>query len=77
MTLSSKSIDFLRQKDEINIWNYISALQQMQNTLFLLEKETDDPEVLQELATRAIEVSQEIKSILASFSDADDEDQDK
>ncbi|HMF32631.1 MAG TPA: hypothetical protein VKK79_14505 [Candidatus Lokiarchaeia archaeon] len=75
MTLSSKSIDFLRQKEEINIWNYISALQQMQNTLFLLEKETDDPEILKELATRAIEVSQEIKSILASFSEEDEEEE--
>jgi hypothetical protein len=73
MTLSSKNIDLLRQMDEISVWNYVSALQQMQNAIFILEKETNDPEVLRDLATRAIEISKELKSILKLFADEEEE----
>lgn len=52
--LSSKSIDILRKNDEKNIWNYVTALQQVQNALFLLEKDTIDPDALHDLSGRLL-----------------------
>ncbi len=64
MTLSEKSIQSLKNKSQTAIWNYVTALQQLQNALFELEKEEKNPEILQDLATRALEIGKEIESIL-------------
>jgi len=64
MTLSRKSIQNLLDKPEHSIWNYIMALQHLQNALFELEKDVTHPEVLQDLSTRALEVGKEIEAIL-------------
>lgn len=64
MTLSRKSIQNLLDKPEHSIWNYIIALQHLQNVLFELEKEVTNPEVLQDLSIRALEVGKEIEAIL-------------
>jgi hypothetical protein len=64
MTLSEKSIQSLKNKSQTAIWNYVTALHQLQNALFELEKEEKDPEILQDLATRALEIGKEIESIL-------------
>lgn len=69
MTLSDKSIQSLKNKPEQSIWNYITALQQLQNALFDLEKEEDNPEVLQDLAGRALEIGKEIEAILVLLED--------
>ncbi len=70
--LSSKSIEILRKKDEISIWNYVTALQQVQNALFLLEKETIDPDVLKDLSARALGIGKELENILAFLADEED-----
>ena len=64
MTLSDKSIESFKNKSEQSIWNYITALQQLQNALFQLEKEEENPEILQDLSARALEIVNEIESIL-------------
>ena len=64
MTLSDKSIKSFKNKSEQSIWNYVTALQQLQNALFQLEKEEENPEILQDLSTRALEIGNEIESIL-------------
>ncbi len=64
MVLSEKSIRSLKNKAEQSIWNYISALKQLQNALFQLEKEEDNPEILQDLSNRAQEIGKEIELIL-------------
>ncbi len=64
MTLSEKSIQSLKDKPERIIWNYILALQQLQNALFDLEKQETNAEVLEDLSTRALEIGTEIEAIL-------------
>ena len=64
MTLSEKSIESFKNKPQQSIWNYITALQQVQNALFELEKQEKDPEVLKDLSTRALEIGKEIEAIL-------------
>ena len=64
MTLSQRSIDTFRNRPEEEIWNYLFALQNLQNALFQLEKNESDPEVLKDLATRALEIGKEISAIL-------------
>jgi len=64
LTLSDKSIKSFKNKSEQSIWNYVTALQQLQNALFQLEKEEENPEILQDLSTRALEIGNEIESIL-------------
>ena len=64
MTLSDKSIESFKNKPQQSIWNYITALQQVQNALFELEKQEENPEVLKDLSIRALEIGKEIESIL-------------
>ena len=64
MTLSDKIIESFKNKPQKSIWNYITALQQLQNALFELEKEENDAEVLKDLANRALEIGREIEEIL-------------
>ena len=54
MTLSNKIIESFKNKPDQSLWNYIIALQQLQNALFELEKDENDLEVLQDLSTRAL-----------------------
>ena len=39
MTLSNKMIERFKNKPDQSMWNYIIALQQLQNALFELEKD--------------------------------------
>ena len=64
MTLSEGTINILKDRSEEEIWNYVDALQHMQNALFLLEKDETDPDILRELARRSLEVGKELQMIL-------------
>ncbi len=64
MTLSEGSINILKNRSEEEIWNYVDALQHMQNALFQLEKGETDPDVLRELAERSLEIGKELHMIL-------------
>lgn len=64
MTISDKIIQSFKNKPQQCIWNYVTALQQLQNALFELEKEENNPDLLQDLSTRAIEIGEEIESII-------------
>ena len=73
MTLSSKSIDLLKNRSEFDLWNYVGALQHMQNAIFQLEKDEEDPDVLKELATRALEIGKELEEIISLLEEKIDE----
>ena len=64
MTLSDKSIKNLKNKSKQSIWNYVTALQQLQNALFEFEKEENDPEILQDITKWTLEIGKEIEAIL-------------
>jgi len=64
MTLSNKMIESFKNKPDRSMWNYIFALQQLQNALFELEKDENEPEVLQDLATRALEIGKDLEKLL-------------
>lgn len=57
-------IKSFRNKPDQYIWNYILALQQLQNAFFELEKEEDDKEVLQDLSSRALEIGKDLEKLL-------------
>ena len=63
--LSIKSIDSLRNRSVVDIWNLITALQQWQNALFQLEKSEIDPDVLKDFAEQSSQVGKELEVILA------------
>ena len=46
------------------MWNYILALQQLQNAIYELEKDEIDSEVLQDLSRRALEIGQNLEKLL-------------
>ncbi len=64
MTLSNKMIESFKNKSEQSIWNYIIALQQLQNAIFQLEKDENDKEILQDLSTYALEIGKDLKKLL-------------
>jgi len=64
MTLSNKMIESFKNKSDQSIWNYIIALQQLQNALFGLEKDENEPEVLQDLSIRALEIGKDLEKLL-------------
>ena len=64
MTLSDKIMESFKNKPDQNMWNYIIALQQLQNALFELEKDETDSEVLQDLSTRALEIGKDLEKLL-------------
>ena len=57
-------IESFKNKSDQSIWNYIIALQQLQNALFELEKEENEPEVLQDLSIRALEIGKDLEKLL-------------
>lgn len=52
-------------RSESDIWPLVTALQQLQNAIFQLEKNESDPDILKDLATRAGEIGKELEEILA------------
>jgi len=64
MTLSNKMIESFKNKPDQSLWNYINALQQLQNALFELEKDENEPEVLQDLSIRALEIGKDLEKLL-------------
>jgi len=64
MTLSNKMIESFKNKSDQSLWNYINALQQLQNALFELEKDENEPEVLQDLSIRALEIGKDLEKLL-------------
>lgn len=69
MTLSQKSIESFKNKPEQEIWNYVNALQQLQNAIFNIEKNENDPDILKDLAQRALDIGNEITAILELLED--------
>ncbi len=69
MTLSQKSIDSFKNKPEQEIWIYVNALQQLQNAIFYIEKNENDPDILKDLAQRALDIGNEINAILELLED--------
>jgi hypothetical protein len=69
MTLSRKSIDSFKHKPEQDIWIYVNALQQLQNAVFNIEKNENDPDILKDLAQRALDIGNEITAILKLLED--------
>ena len=64
MTLSNKLIESFKNKPDQSKWNYILALQQLQNAIFELEKDEDDPAVLKDLSTRALDIGKDLEELL-------------
>ena len=64
MTLSNKMIERFKNKPDQSMWNYIIALQQLQNTLFELERDENDHEILQDLSKRALEIGKDLEKLL-------------
>ena len=64
MTLSNKLIESFKNKPVQSKWNYILALQQLQNALFELEKDENDPIVLKDLSTRALDIGKDLEELL-------------
>lgn len=70
LMLSEKSLRSLKDKDENDLWEYASNLFRMQGVILRMEKKEKDPEVVKDLATRAIELSNELDAILAILEDS-------
>lgn len=64
MTLSNRLIESFKNKPDQSKWNYILALQQLQNAIFELEKDEDDPIVLKDLSTRALDIGKDLEELL-------------
>jgi hypothetical protein len=64
MTLSNKMIERFKNKQDQSMWNYIIALQQLQNALFELEKDENDYEILQDLSKHALEIGKDLEKLL-------------
>ena len=69
MTLSDKMIESFKNKSDQSMWNYIMALQQLQNALFELEKDENEPDVLKDLSTRALEIGKDLEKLLELMED--------
>jgi hypothetical protein len=57
-------IESFKNKSDQSLWNYIIALQQLQNALLELEKQENKPEVLQDLSVRALEIGKDLEKLL-------------
>ncbi len=68
--LSDKSLRTLKQHDENNLWEYASNLFSMQSVLLRMEKAQKDPDVLKDLASRAINLVNELDAIMAVLEDS-------
>ncbi len=64
MTLSTRSIELLKFKSERDLWNLVFALQHVQTAIFQMEKDERNPEVLEELSAKALEVGREVRALL-------------
>jgi len=64
MTLSNELIESFKNKPDQSKWNYILALQQLQNAIFELEKDENDPKVLKDLSRRALDIGKELEELL-------------
>jgi hypothetical protein len=65
MTLSSKTIDGLRDRSEADVLDLAAALQHVLNAIHRLEMAEIDPEKLADLANSGIETSKELQAVLA------------
>ncbi len=70
MMLSDKSLRSLKERDESDLWDYASSLYRIQSVLLKMEKNETDPNVLKELASRAIELVNELDAILVILEDS-------
>jgi hypothetical protein len=68
--ISDKSLRSLKEHDENDLWEYASNLFSMQSVLLRMEKAEKDPEVLKDLASRAIHLVDELDAILAVLEDS-------
>ena len=68
--LTEKSLRSVKEHDEHHLWEYASTLFRMQNVVLQMEKTEKDPDVVKDLATRAIDLASELGTILAILEDA-------
>jgi hypothetical protein len=71
--LTDKSLRALKERDAHYLWDYAASLFRIQGVLLEMEKTEKDPDVLKDIATRAISLADELDSILAIIEDALDE----
>jgi hypothetical protein len=65
MTLSSKTIDGLRDRSEADVLDLAAALQHVLNAIHRLEMAEADPEKLADLANSGLETSKELQAVLS------------
>lgn len=63
----------MKDRDEHYLWDYASSLFRMQGVLLEMEKTEKDPDVLKDIATRAISLANELDAILAILEGSLDE----
>lgn len=63
--LTDRSLRALKERDEHYLWDYASSLFHIQGVLLEMEKTEKDPDVLKDIATRAISLADELDAILA------------
>lgn len=71
--LSDRTLRSLREHGEPRLWEYATILFRMQGIILEMEKAERDPDVVQDLATRAIDLVKELDAILAILGDALDD----
>jgi len=64
MPISDKILESLRRRPEQDSWRLVNAYQQLLDALFKLEQDEHDPDVLRDLASASIAVSEDLQAIL-------------
>ncbi len=65
MVLSDKILRSIKDKDEPDLWEYAAALLKIQGSILRMEEKEKDPEAVRELATRAIDLANELDAVLS------------
>ena len=64
MGLSTETLTALKQRDEADLYELASALLHVQDAILRLEMNEKNPDVLKELAKRALSAGEELEAIL-------------
>ncbi len=65
MVLSEKILRSIKDQDEPDLWEYAAALIRIQGSILRMEEKENDPEVVRELASKAIDLVSELDAALA------------
>jgi hypothetical protein len=60
----------LKHHDESELWDLATALLQLQKAIFRLEEHETDPEIIKELASRALDAGHELDAVLEVLADS-------